>query len=139
MKHLAREVALYAAVSAVAFVVDLLVLVTLVERAGVPYLPAAICGFVIGGLLAYALCVRFIFRFRRVEDRRVEATSFVVLGLAGLAVNAGGMAFGVEVLGLHYLVSKLGAASLSFFVNYALRRLALFTPLPAQSTESGET
>lgn len=128
MKHIAREILLYAIASAVAFGVDLSILVGLVELGGLAYLPAAVIAFVTGGLVAYALCVRFIFRYRRVEDRRVEATSFVALGLAGLVVNAGGMVLGVEWLGLHYLLAKIGAAGMSFVVNYALRRLMLFTP-----------
>lgn len=138
MKHIAREIFLYGLVSAVAFGVDLLILVGLVEIAGAPYLAAAVAGFVTGGLVAYGLCVRFIFRYRRIEDRRVEASSFIVLGLAGLAVNTAGIFVGVELFGVHYLLAKIGAAGLSFVVNYALRRLALFTPPSSQQTESTE-
>jgi putative flippase GtrA len=136
LKHIAREMFLYGAVSGLAFAVDLALLVGLVELGGIPYLPAAIVSFVSGGLVAYVLCVRYIFRFRRVEDRRVEATSFVALGLAGLLVNAGGMTFGVEVLGLNYLIAKVGAAGLSFVVNYALRRFILFTPRSSNQPEA---
>jgi putative flippase GtrA len=128
---------LYGAVSALAFAADLTLLVALVELAGIPYLPAAIVAFTSGGLVAYALCVRYIFQFRRVEDRRVEATSFVALGLAGLLVNAGGMWLGVEFLGLYYLVAKIAAAGLSFVVNYALRRWVLFTPRSSTQPEAG--
>ena len=127
MKHIAREVALYTAPMGVAFAVDLAVLAALVELAAVPYLAAAAAGFVAGGLVAYLLSVRFIFRFRRVQDRSLEAATFVALGLIGLVVNLGGMWLGVEMLGLHYLLAKIAAAGLSFVTNYGLRRLTLFT------------
>jgi putative flippase GtrA len=130
---------MYGMASAVAFGVDLIILIALVELGGWPYMPAVVLGFVVGGLVAYGLCVRFIFHYRRVEDRRVEATAFVVLGVAGLAVNAGGIFVGVEVFGLHYLVSKFGAAGASFIVNYALRRFSLFTHLAPRSSEPYET
>jgi putative flippase GtrA len=137
VKHIAREVLLYGAASGIAFAVDLALLVGLVEVVRLPYLPAAVMAFISGGLVAYGLCVRYIFRFRRVADRRVEITTFVALGLAGLVVNTGGMAFGVEILGLYYLAAKFGAASLSFIVNYALRRFVLFTPRSSNQAEAG--
>lgn len=131
MKQIARELFLYGLASGVAFAVDVALLAGLVELAGIAYLPAAVLAFVAGGLVAYALCVRFIFRFHRVEDRRIEVVAFVALGLVGLLVNSGGIVIGVELIGLHYLVAKFVAAGASFLVNYLLRRLALFTP-PSQ-------
>lgn len=132
MPSVTREILLYAIASALAFALDLTVLVLLVETAGVPYLPSAVLGFVAGGFAAYFFCVRLIFRYRRIEDRRIEATTFIGLGVAGLSVNAAGIYAGVEWMGLHYLVAKFGAAGLSFVANYGLRRLALFTPLHVQ-------
>jgi putative flippase GtrA len=127
LKHVAREVALYTIAMGTAFAVDLATLVALVEVAAVPYLGAAAVGFVSGGLVAYLLSVRFIFRHRRVQDRRIEAVTFIALGLVGLVVNLGGMWLGVEALSLHYVVAKVAAAGLSFVTNYGLRRLMLFT------------
>lgn len=116
-----------------AFSVDVATLVILVEVCDVPYLAAATVGFVFGGIVGYLLSVRFIFRFRRVQDRRIEAITFVALGLMGLVVNLGGMWLGVEVLSLHYVIAKVAAAGLSFITNYGLRRLMLFTEFTGQS------
>ena len=134
MKHIAREVVLYTIAMGTAFAVDLATLVALVEVAAVPYLGAAAIGFVAGGLVAYLLSVRFIFRYRRVQDRRIEAVTFIALGLIGLVVNLGGMWLGVEVLSLHYVVAKVAAAGLSFVTNYGLRRLMLFTEFTGTAT-----
>jgi putative flippase GtrA len=38
------------------------------------------------------------------------------------------MVFIVQYLHLHYLVAKIGAAACTFFVNFVVRRLVLFTP-----------
>lgn len=127
MKHIAREVVMYAVAMGVAFAADLATLVALVECAAIPYLGAAAVGFIVGGMVAYLLCVRFIFRYRRVQDRRLEAATFILLGLIGLAVNVGAMWLGVEVLSFHYVVAKFAASGLSFVTNYGLRRLMLFT------------
>ena len=92
------------------------------------YLSAAFVAFIAGGLVAYILSIRFIFSHRRVTDQRVEVLTFVSLGVVGLAVNMATIAAAVELAAIHYLVAKVLAAGLSFFVNYGLRRLLLFTP-----------
>jgi putative flippase GtrA len=111
----------------VAFAVDIAFLALLVEAALLPYLPAAAIAFCVGSLVAYGLSVRFIFAHRRVQDRRVEALTFIGLGVVGLGVNLAGMWAGIELMHLHYLIAKVIAAGLSFITNYLLRRLTLFT------------
>jgi putative flippase GtrA len=128
MKQVAREVFFYGLAMAVALSVDIACLALLVEVAGVGYLWAAFVGFLAGGLTAYGLCVRFIFSHRSVEDRRVEALTFVSLGAVGMAVNLGVLASAVELAAVHYLHAKILAASLSFLVNYGLRKYLLFSP-----------
>jgi putative flippase GtrA len=125
--HLLQEVFRYGLVIGCAFAVDVGTLTGLVELGHWSYLPAAIAGFTMGSLVAYALSVRFVFKYRRVEDRRLEATIFITLGVIGIAANAGMMVAGVEWLGLHYLVAKIVASGVTFFLNYGLRRIFLFT------------
>ena len=129
MKHLAREFVLYSLAMGAALSVDIGCLALLVEVGGLGYIPAAVLAFLAGNFVAYLLCVRFIFRYRRVSDRRIEVLTFVALGAVGLAVNLGVMIAAVELLSLHYLLGKVLAAGVSFVVNYASRRLLLFTQL----------
>lgn len=127
--RLAREVLAYGAASAVAFAFDFGALAVLVQVAGWHYLAAATAAFLIGALVAYLLSVKYVFRFRRIDDRRVEFAGFAAIGALGLAVNAAAMFAGVEWLGLHYLVAKIVAGGFTFALNYVVRRLTLFTPL----------
>lgn len=126
--RLAREVLAYGAASAVAFACDFGALAFLVQVAGWHYLAAATAAFLVGALVAYLLSVKYVFRFRRIDDRRVEFAGFAAIGAVGLAVNAAAMFAGVEWLGLHYLAAKIVASGFTFALNYAVRRLALFTP-----------
>lgn len=128
MMRLARELLAYAAASGVAFACDFGTLAFLVQVLHWHYLVAATVAFVVGAAVAYLLSVRYVFRFRRIDDRRVEFAGFAAIGAIGLAVNTGAMYAGVEWLGLHYLVVKVLAGGITFTLNYALRRLALFTP-----------
>ena len=76
--------------------------------------------------------MRYVFRFRRIEDRRVEFAGFAAIGPRfGLAVNTGVMFAGIEWLRLHYLLAKVLAGGFTFVLNYVVRRVTLFTPLQA--------
>ena len=100
----------------------------LTSYCGWDYLIAATTTFVSGGVLLYALSVRFVFSHRRTTKRAVELPSFVALGLLGLIVNLLVIRIGVEAVRLSLMHAKLAASICSFGVNFAVRRVLLFSP-----------
>jgi putative flippase GtrA len=120
------EAAKYAAASAVAYVVDTGLLLILVRYAGWYYLLAATVSFLAGATVAYVLSVRFVFSAHRLRDRRLEFTSFVLLGLCGVAINLLVIFVTVGRLGMDLLYAKAVAACFTFLANFALRRQLLF-------------
>ncbi len=126
MPKLFTEAAKYAAVSAVAYVVDTGLLLILTRHAGWYYLLAATVSFVAGATVAYVLSVRFVFSAHRLRNRRLEFTSFVLLGLCGVAITLLVMLVTVGRLGMALLYAKALAACFSFVANFALRRQLLF-------------
>src|SRR5262245_48343055 len=95
-QHQAREFFLYGAGSAIAFGVDLGLLIFTVRQLDWNYLLAASFSFAIGSIVAYVFCIRFVFRFRRIADRRAEFVFFLLIGIAGLVINALMMAATVQ-------------------------------------------
>jgi putative flippase GtrA len=67
-----RELLGYGAASAIALGVDVSMLALLVGPGGWHYLPASVVAFISGGLVAYALSVRFVFQQHRVPQRSLE-------------------------------------------------------------------
>ena len=127
MRTLIREAGGYVAASAIAFAVDVVTLASLVSVLHVNYLVAAAAGFIAGTIVIYWISIRQIFRYRRLEDARIEFGIFLAVGIAGLAVNLGVMYAAVSGIGIHYLIAKFCAAGCTFAVNFALRRWLLFT------------
>ncbi|HEY1900564.1 MAG TPA: GtrA family protein [Steroidobacteraceae bacterium] len=126
MFKLCVEATKYAAASAVALGADYAVLVALTRFAGWHYLWANSVSFLTGAVIAYVLSVRFVFSAHRLHSRQLEITSFVLIGLVGLAVSELVLFVTVGRLGIDLLVAKALAAGCSFIANFALRRQLLF-------------
>jgi putative flippase GtrA len=121
-----RELLGYGAASAIALGVDVSMLALLVGPGGWHYLPASVVAFISGGLVAYALSVRFVFQQHRVPQRSLELFLFLTLGIAGVAVNTLVLSLAIEVAGVGLLAAKFCAAGCTFATNFALRRNLLF-------------
>jgi putative flippase GtrA len=134
MRQFLRDFFAYGVVSAIALGVDLGLLMLLNRQLGVQYLIAATISFVCGAAVAYALSVRFVFRYHRLAHRSSEFTSFVLLGVAGLIVNAIVIAALKELVGAPLLLAKIGAAGCTLCVNFLLRRQFLFAPKRTTTT-----
>jgi putative flippase GtrA len=127
MRALILEFGGYGAASFAALALDVGLLTLLVNVAGWHYLLAAAASFVAGGLLLYVLSVMFVFRFRRIENRVLELSYFVGLGVAGFIVNMAVMYAAVEGLGMYFLIAKMCAAACTCGTNFLLRRQLLFS------------
>src|SRR6266853_514858 len=126
MKTVVQEAIRYAAVSACALIIDISLLFILVHYLSWWYVAAATTSFLVGLLVGYVLSVTLVFKYRRLNDRRIEFASFASIGVVGLAINAAVIFFGVKVLGVHYLIAKCGAAGFTFVWNFVARRQFLF-------------
>lgn len=124
---LAGEGARYLAASALALAIDFGTYSGLIRLAGVHYLVAAPVGFGLGLATIYLLCVRWVFRERRLRDARAEVTLFVLLGIAGMGLNQAILYAGVEGFGLVYEAAKIVSAGFVFCFNFGTRKLLLFT------------
>lgn len=128
MKVLLKETLGYTLASAAALAVDAGILFILVHFFAWWYLAAATVSFTVGLFVAYGLSVTFVFKRRRVADRRLEFATFAAIGLLGLVVNAVVIYTGVRYAGLPYMAAKGVAAGFTFAGNFLARRQLLFTP-----------
>ncbi len=126
MNVVIKEALGYTAVSAFALLIDFAILYVLVHFFSWWYLAAATASFLSGLAVGYALCVAFVFKFRRLKDRRIEFLSFAAIGAVGLLINTLVIGFTVRYLGIHYLIAKCAAAGFTFVWNFLSRRTLLF-------------
>jgi putative flippase GtrA len=117
----------YFAASALALAIDFGIYVGLIRVAGVHYLIAAPLGFALGLATIYLLSIRWVFRERRLGDRRAEFALFALIGFAGMALNQLILFVAVQWLAASFEVAKIISAGMVFCFNFASRKLLLFT------------
>jgi len=117
----------YLAVSVFALGVDFGLLVALTELCRLHYLLSSSISYCAGAVVHYGLCVRLVFRVRRLADRRAEFAGFIATGLVGLAVTQAVLWLCVDRANLNYAVGKAAATMVSFVLIFALRKALLFT------------
>ncbi len=121
-----KEALAYFTASAGALLIDISLLFILVHYLCWWYVAAASASFLVGLFVIYELSVRLVFKYRRLEDPRIEFATFACIGMVGVVINAAVIFFGVTFLGLHYLLAKCGAAGFTSIWNFAARRQLLF-------------
>ena len=125
MKHLIAQFMKFGVVGAIAFCIDYGLLAFCTEVLGINYLISATIGFAVAVVFNYCASMRFVFEHKEDMSRRKEFVIFVVLSVIGLLINNGCMWAGVELLGIHYLIVKIGATVIVALWNFITRKLLL--------------
>ncbi|MGJ0505369.1 MAG: GtrA family protein [Methylocystis sp.] len=115
-----RQLATYATVGVGATLAHYAVLIALVEGGGWRAVPATLCGYVVGGGVAYLLNRRHTFESERPH---AEATwRFALVAFAGFCVTYALMSLFVDRWGAPYLPAQMVTTVLAMFVTFALNR-----------------
>ena len=118
------EIVRFCMVGGVSFLLDYALLFALTEWAGVYYLYSSAISFTVTVIFNYWLCVIYVFKGARKQTFR-QAIIFFVTGAIGLALNQLCMWFFVAIVGLHYMIAKLGATAIVTLWNYFTKRKAV--------------
>lgn len=125
MKHLIAQFMKFGVVGFIAFFIDYGLLAFCTEVLGINYLVSATIGFTVSVVFNYFASMRYVFVHKEGMSRRKEFVIFVVLSVIGLLINNGCMWVGVELLGIHYLIVKIGATVIVALWNFITRKLLL--------------
>jgi putative flippase GtrA len=126
---LARQFAAFFGVGLVAAIVHYGLLISLVEGYRMDPVPAALAGYVAGGIVSYLLNRRHTYA----SDRpHVEATwRFAVVAVIGFGLTWAGMAILVRGLAMPYLAAQLVTTGIVLFWSFLAHKFWTFRePLP---------
>lgn len=124
----------YVIVGGVSFVADFTVLCVFKEfifasDSEVALICSTTVGFIAGLLTNYILSVVFVFRRKDNKSDGKSVKGFVVfaiVGIIGLLLTEFGMYITVQIMKIHYMLSKLGVAGIVLIWNYCGRKILVF-------------
>ena len=125
MKKLIAQFMKFGVVGVIAFCIDYGILALLTEVFGMNYLVSATISFTASVVFYYAASMRYVFTHKEGMSKRREFAIFVVLSVIGLGINNLCMWAGVELFGIHYLVTKIGATAIVMVWNFVTRKIFL--------------
>lgn len=110
----------FAGVGVIATLLQYVVLVLLVQIAGVNTTLSSAVGYVAGALTSYALNYRYTFRSNRKHMESV--IKFALVACVGLALNTGVMLVLTRGVRMHYLLAQLLATGIVLLWNFVANR-----------------
>ena len=125
MKKLIAQFMKFGVVGVIAFCIDYGILALLTEVFGVNYLVSATISFTVSVVFNYVASMRYVFTHKEGMSKRREFIIFVVLSVVGLGINNLCMWAGVELFGIHYLITKIGATAIVMVWNFVTRKIFL--------------
>ena len=121
-----RQLINYMMVGGFATIIDAAIFVLLVYTFNYDYRLALCGGFVVGVMINFALCNKFIFDRGKISLRRACVKHYVA-SLTGLALNQVGMI--ILISGFEFqklLVARILVAGCTFIINFALIKRFVF-------------
>ncbi len=123
MKKLLEQMIKFGFVGFLCFFIDYGIMVFLTEVLGVHYLMSCAVSFVVSVTVNYILSVTFVFETDKEKSKFREFIVFVLLSIVGLGINELCMWIAGELLGIYYMISKIGATAVVMVYNFITRKI----------------
>lgn len=125
LKVLIAQILKFGLVGGIAFVIDYGLLIVLTEWAGVNYMISSAVSFSVSVIFNYLMSVFWVFDVKNDRGRGQSFIVFMVLSIIGLGLNQLLMWIGSDLLGIYYLLTKIGATAIVMVYNFITRKLFL--------------
>lgn len=124
MRKLLAQIIKFGLVGFLCFFIDYGIMVFLTEVAGVHYLFSSGISFTVSVVVNYVLSLTYVFETEK-GNKIKEFIIFVVLSVIGLGINQVLMWFCVDILGIFYMISKIGATAVVMVYSFVSRKVVM--------------
>ena len=123
MKKLIDQMIKFGFVGFLCFFIDWGIMVFLTEVFGINPLISSTISFTVSVTVNYILSVTFVFETDKNANKGSQFVIFVLLSIVGLGVNELCMWLGTDLLGIHYMITKVGATAVVMVYNFITRKI----------------
>ena len=123
MKKLISQIIKFGFVGFLCFFIDYGIMVFLTEALKINYLISSGCSFSVSVIVNYVLSIKFVFDADRDANKVKQFLVFLFFSIGGLIINQIVMWVAVDLLGIFYMISKIGATAIVMVYNFITRKL----------------
>ena len=123
MKKLIEQMIKFGFVGFLCFFIDWGIMVFLTEVLGMNPLISSTISFTVSVTVNYILSVTFVFETDKNANKGSQFVIFVLLSIVGLGLNELCMWLGTDLLGIHYMITKVGATAVVMVYNFITRKI----------------
>ena len=123
MKKLISQIIKFGFVGFLCFFIDYGIMVFLTEALKINYLISSGCTFSVSVIVNYILSIKFVFDADRDANKVKQFLVFLFFSIGGLIINQIVMWVAVDLLGIFYMISKIGATAIVMVYNFITRKL----------------
>lgn len=123
MKKLISQIIKFGFVGFLCFFIDYGIMVFLTEALKINYLISSGCSFSVSVIVNYILSIKFVFDADRDANKVKQFLVFLFFSIGGLIINQIVMWVTVDLLGIFYMISKIGATAIVMVYNFITRKL----------------
>lgn len=126
MKKMTEQILRFGVVGVIATAIDYGLLIFCTEVLEINYLISCAIGFSISVVANYILSTLWVFDTRgNQRDKRFQFIAFIILSVFGLGLTELLMWLGTDVIGIYYLITKIGATAIVMVYNFVTRKILL--------------
>ncbi len=119
---LIKQILKFGLVGGLAFLIDYVFLYILTEFIGIHYLISSIISFIISVIFNYIMSIKWVFDVKKQQGLK-EFIVFIVLSVIGLIINEIIMYVMVDLMNIHYMISKLFSTGVVMVYNFITRKI----------------
>ncbi len=119
---LVKQILRFTVVGGLAFLIDYGLLYLLTEFIGIHYLISSIISFTVSVIFNYIMSITWVFDVTKKQGVK-EFIIFIILSVIGLGINELIMYLMVDIMAIHYMISKLFSTGIVMVYNFITRKI----------------
>ena len=125
MEKIIKQIFKFGIVGGICFLIDYIILFICTDIFNIYYLISSIISFTISTIFNYILSVKWVFNVKRQNEKKKKFIIFVTFSVIGLILNQIIMWFGVEILSIYYMITKIISTIIVMVFNFITRKIFL--------------